>query len=263
MVSFLVVTVVACLVSGLTLFAGFGLGTLLMPAFALFFPVEVAVAATAIVHGANGLFKVGLLWREAVGRIVLRFGLPAIGAAFLGALLLTRLAGGDPLLIWRFGERAVPVAAINLVMGILIVGFALFELVPRLRRLRAPPRWLPVGGLLSGFFGGLSGHQGALRAAFLTPLNLAPAAFAGTQAVIAVMVDVARLSVYGAALRAGTMAGVSTREEWMLVGAATAAAFLGAFGGKQLLPKVTVAGVRRLTGGLLLLVGMGLASGLI
>jgi len=37
-------------VSGLTLFSGFGLGTLLMPTFVLFFPIEVAVAATAIVY---------------------------------------------------------------------------------------------------------------------------------------------------------------------------------------------------------------------
>ena len=34
----------AFLASGLTLYSGFGLGTVLLPAFALFFPVEVAVA---------------------------------------------------------------------------------------------------------------------------------------------------------------------------------------------------------------------------
>jgi hypothetical protein len=49
--SYLIICVVAFAVSGLTLFSGFGLGTLLMPAFALFFPV--AVAATAVVHLAN------------------------------------------------------------------------------------------------------------------------------------------------------------------------------------------------------------------
>ena len=38
----------ALVIALLTLFSGFGLGTLLMPAFALFFPVEVAVAATAV-----------------------------------------------------------------------------------------------------------------------------------------------------------------------------------------------------------------------
>jgi hypothetical protein len=35
--------------SGLTLFSGFGLGTVLMPAFAVFFPVPTAIAATAVV----------------------------------------------------------------------------------------------------------------------------------------------------------------------------------------------------------------------
>ena len=62
MVSFLVIALVAFGASALTLFSGFGLGTLLLPAFALFLPVEVAVSATAVVHGANSFFKAGLLW---------------------------------------------------------------------------------------------------------------------------------------------------------------------------------------------------------
>ena len=40
----LVVCLVALLASGLTFFSGFGLGTLLLPAFALFMPLEQAVA---------------------------------------------------------------------------------------------------------------------------------------------------------------------------------------------------------------------------
>lgn len=43
--SYLLICATALLVSGLTLFSGFGLGTLLIPVFALFFPVEVAAAA--------------------------------------------------------------------------------------------------------------------------------------------------------------------------------------------------------------------------
>ncbi len=57
----MLVCLVALLASGLTLFSGFGLGTLLLPAFALFFPVEIAVAATAIVHLINNLFKLLLV----------------------------------------------------------------------------------------------------------------------------------------------------------------------------------------------------------
>jgi len=60
-----VITLTAILVSGLTLFSGFSLGTILMPAFALFFPIPVAIAATADVHLANNLFKLGLVGRQA------------------------------------------------------------------------------------------------------------------------------------------------------------------------------------------------------
>ena len=55
------VCVAALLASGLTLFSGFGLGTLLMPVIALFFPLELAIAMTAMVHLSNHLFKIGLL----------------------------------------------------------------------------------------------------------------------------------------------------------------------------------------------------------
>lgn len=43
-----------------------------------------------------------------------------------------------------------------------------------------PPHWLPLGGLLSGFFGGLSGNQGALRSAFLLKAGLSKEAFIAT-----------------------------------------------------------------------------------
>ena len=55
--SYLVICAVALLASTLTFYSGFGLGTLLLPAFALFVPVEQAVALTAVVHLLNSLFK--------------------------------------------------------------------------------------------------------------------------------------------------------------------------------------------------------------
>ncbi|MBW2272960.1 MAG: TSUP family transporter [Deltaproteobacteria bacterium] len=253
----------ACGVSLLTLFSGFGLGTLLMPAFALFLPVEVAVASTAIVHAANNVFKVGLLAGGAERGVVLRFGLPAIVASFAGALALTTLSSQEPLATWSFLGRSAHVTPAKLIMGLLILGFALFELVPALRSLRAPLRWLPVGGLLSGFFGGLSGHQGALRAVFLTPLGLSPTRFASTQAVLALMVDGARLVVYGWSFAALSAAGNGVEIPWPLVAVATLSAFAGAFVGKRLLPKVSYAGLHRLVGILLLVVGIGLAAGIV
>ena len=246
-------------VSLLTLFSGFGLGTLLMPAFALFLPVQVAVASTAVVHAANNLFKAGLMAGQVDRRVLLRFGLPAVAASFVGAALLATLAVGEPLLRWSFLGRPAEVTTVKLVMGVLILIFALFELVPSLRSLRAPARWLPVGGALSGFFGGLSGHQGALRAIFLAPLGLSPTAFAGTQALIALLVDGARLLVYGSAF--ALRGEVATAIPWALVGGVTLSAFAGAFLGKRLLPKVSYGGLHLLVGALLVVVGVALATG--
>src|SRR5262245_4915249 len=192
----LVICLTALIASGLTLFSGFGLGTILMPVFAIFFPVEVAVGLTAIVHLLNNLFKVGLLGRRADVGVIVRFGLPAIAAAFLGAWLLTKLTHLRPLIEYSIGGRKFTVTPIKLIIAVLIALFAVLEISPWVNRLNIPRRLLPVGGVLSGFFGGLSGHQGALRSAFLIRSGLSKEAFIATGVVVACMVDVSRLAVY-------------------------------------------------------------------
>jgi uncharacterized membrane protein YfcA len=260
--TYLVVGLAALAASALTLFSGFGLGTLLLPVFALFFPVRVAVAATAVVHALNNLFKLTLLRREVDRALVLRFGLPAALAAFPGAWLLGALPSRS-WHTWHWGARSFDVTPVGVVMGTLILVFAAFEAVPALQRWRAPAGSLPWGGALSGFFGGLSGHQGALRAAFLTPLGLSPARFAATQSAIACMVDGARLLVYGAAFFGAHARVVASHSQWPLGAAATIAAFAGAWLGTRLLPKITLGFVRGVTAALLLVVGVGLATGLV
>jgi uncharacterized membrane protein YfcA len=262
-VTYLLIAGVAFGASLLSLFSGFGLGSLLLAAFVVFFPVDVAVSATAVVHLFNNLLKVGLLGRKAIPRILIRFGIPAVIAAFVGAYLLSRLASGAPIHTWRLGARVAQVTPLKILMGALIMGFALLDLVPRLKRFWLGERWLPLGGALSGFFGGLSGHQGAFRAAFLSQLDMQPEQYVGTQAVLATMVDVARLLVYGAALYAGHMAMVSGREPWSLVGLAILCAAAGILVGWRFLYKTTFAGLRKLIGALLMAVGVGLLTGIL
>jgi hypothetical protein len=71
------------------------------------------------------------------------------------------------------------------------------ELSSALATLAIPAKYLLLGGRLSGFFGGLSGNQGAFRSAFLIKAGLAKEAFVATGVVSAVIVDTVRLSVYG------------------------------------------------------------------
>lgn len=264
MIALVTVGVVAFGAALLTLFSGFGLGTLLLPVFALFLPLEVAVAATAVVHLANNLFKVGLVGRHADRAVVLVFGLPAILAAFVGASLLSGMTALEPITRYTVGPIHAEVSWAGLVIGPLLAFFALFDLVPRLRDLTVERRWLPWGGALSGFFGGLSGLQGALRSTFLVKCGLGRDAFIGTGVVVAVMVDLARLAVYGASFygrHLGTLGAAGAETVPVLVLTATATAFAGSFAGARLLPKVTIGFVQKVVGVSIILLGGALAAG--
>jgi hypothetical protein len=117
--------------------------------------------------------------------------------------------------------------------------------------------------LLSGFFGGLSGHQGALRAAFLSKLGLSPQAFVATSAVLGLLVDLVRLLAYGAILLGAHLAALAGSREGALVAVGALAAFAGVLLGKRVLQKITLTAVQRITGGLLLMVAVLLGLGLV
>jgi uncharacterized protein len=254
---YLVICIVALLASALTFFSGFGLGTLLLPAFALFVPIEQAVALTAIVHLLNSLFKLLLTAKHADWRVALRFGLPAVILSFAGAWLLTWLAGGAPLFTYAAFGGEVAVTPVSFIIGLLLLVFALLEFLPAFRSLAFPPKYLPVGGALSGFFGGLSGMQGALRSAFLVRVGLSKEAFVATGVVLACVIDIARLSIYSAKMPLENVV-----ERGLLL-AAVLAAFAGAVIGNRYLRKMTMPGIQRLVAALLVAVALGLMSGLL
>ncbi|MCB0305675.1 MAG: sulfite exporter TauE/SafE family protein [Calditrichaeota bacterium] len=256
--AYLIVCIVALLASGLTLFSGFGLGTLLLPAFALFFPAEVAVALTAVVHFLNNLFKLYLVGKFADRNVVLRFGIPAILAAYGGARLLLWLADMPPLLRYTLFSNSLEIMPVNLTIGVLMIGFAVMELLPERKQFTLDARYLPFGGLLSGFFGGVSGHQGALRSMFLLRCGLSKDSFIATGVVIACLIDTSRLFVYSNRFHPANF-----QESGGLLIAATLAAFAGAFIGRQYMHKITMRGVQILVAVLLFLLALGLIGGVI
>jgi uncharacterized membrane protein YfcA len=225
---------------------------------ALFFPIDLAIALTAVVHTLNNLFKCWLLGRHADGAVVLKFGLPAILAALLGARLLLYLSDLQPLLSYQILGREAQIMPVKLVVAVLMVVFALLELAPRRAPLALTPRYLPLGGVVSGFFGGLSGHQGALRSAFLIRAGLTKEGFIATGVVISVMVDIPRIIMYGVSLP-----GLHLADNRLLLAAVVLAAFGGAWLGNRLLTKVTLRLVQLLVTLMLFGIAAALGSGLI
>lgn len=132
------------------------------------------------------------------------------------------------------------------------------EGVPYFKNLEFGKDKLIIGGLLSGFFGGLSGNQGALRSAFLIKSKLSKEAFIATGIVIACLVDFSRLGIYMTRFLSSGL-----EQNLGLVVAATASAFLGAFTGNRLLKKVTLKMVQVIVTGMVLVLAIALGLGIV
>ncbi len=253
-----IISIVALVTSLLTFFSGFGLGTLLMPVFAIFFPLDQAIAMTGVVHFSNNIFKGTLVWKNTDKEVLLKFGIPAIIASFAGAWLLLSITHLPVLETYTIGSRSFSITPVKLIISVLLLFFAITELLPFFEKLSFSKKKLVLGGILSGFFGGLTGIQGALRSAFLIKAGLSKESYIATGVMIACVVDITRLSVYASNF---VTSGIAQNLTVLII--ATLAAIAGAILGNRLLKKVTISTVKYIVAIMLIFISFALGSGLI
>lgn len=254
----IILSLAAFVIAILTFFSGFGLGTILTPVFMIFFPVELAIGLTGVVHFFNNLFKLALVGKKADRSVLIRFGIPAVVSAIIGAWLLLHIPDSKPLFEYTAFGRNFEVYSVKFIISILLIFFAILDLVPFLNKIQFGKKHMPIGGVLSGFFGGLSGNQGALRSAFLIKVGLSKEAFIATTIVISCFVDFTRLTVYASRFDQGGLI-----DNIPLVISATLSAIAGAFIGNKLLKKVTLKFIQVLVAVMLIVVSVALGSGLL
>jgi len=253
-----IISLSAFVIAILTFFSGFGLGTILTPVFMIFFPVDLAIGLTGVVHFFNNIFKLILVGKGADRQVLIRFGVPAVISAFIGAWLLLRITNIPPLFSYEMSGKLFEVSPVKFIISILLIIFATLDLIPYFSKLQFGKDKLPIGGALSGFFGGLSGNQGALRSAFLIKAELSKESFIATAVVVSAFVDLTRLTVYATKF---TKAGLD--DNLTLVISATISAIIGAYIGNKLLKKVTLKFIQILVAVMLIIISIALGVGLI
>jgi uncharacterized membrane protein YfcA len=174
-----------------------------------------AVAVVGIVHGSHNAWKLKVLRSSVDYSAVRRYGWAMVVGALLGAALNTAVEA-DPLL---------------LIVGVALVVLPLLSISERWTNVRLPDAEDRIGGFGSGFFGGLTGHQGALRAMFLQKRLPNKTEYAATAAVLALVVDVTRVPVYVA------LEGWQILDAGWLIMGLVLAAILGVQLGKRWLKK--------------------------
>lgn len=251
-------SVIAFFVAILTFFSGFGLGTILTPVFMIYFPVETAIALTGVVHFSNNIFKLFLVGKRADISTLIRFGIPAVIGAFVGAWLLLKIPNTSILFSYTLLGKNFQVIPLKFLISLLLLVFAAMELFPYLNKLKFGKDVLPVGGFLSGFFGGLSGNQGALRSAFLIKAGLTKEKFIGTVVIISCFVDFTRLSVYSTRFINSELI-----DNLHILLVPTLSAIAGSYLGNRLLKKVTFHFVQVTVAVLLIILSVALGVGLL
>jgi uncharacterized membrane protein YfcA len=205
---------------------GFGIGSLLTPLLTLRLSPEFAVAVVALPHllatAARYVRHAGVVDRPTF----LRFGLLSATGGLAGALL----------------QAALSAPALLAALGALLVATGIASLTGNFGGRRPGTPFALALGLLSGFFGGLAGNQGGLRAAGLLAFDLSPRAFLATSTAVALLVDLARTPVY--LVRAGP-------RLWSLavpIAVAAVGCLVGTVWGERLLLRVSATTYRRLVG---------------
>jgi uncharacterized membrane protein YfcA len=255
---YVIIIVVALIGSGLSFFSGFGFGTLLLPVMALFFDLQTAVFATAIVHFLNNVFKLTLVGKYAHWKTVIQFGIPSAVGAFLGAEALNYLAHLQHPLHVEFWVIETDTTFLGVVMGLVLILLAAMEYSNALVRVNKAPRILWLGGIFSGFFGGLSGQQGAIRSAFLMNHFEDKQVFIGTRAALAFIVDAVRIFTYAASFQLFLQ-----HEIYLPMALALIGGMSGALIGNKFLKKTSIEWIRKTVMVFLFVMGTLMIAGLV
>lgn len=256
--SFILIGLVSLVASFLTFFSGFGLGTLLLPVFAVFFSIETAITLTAIVHFCNNIFKTTITYKDIDYRVVKSFGLSSIIGAIIGSFIFVQLAARIYTVNYQIMNFYFETSLLKITIGLLILIFTIFEFINFEKWIKPNKKTLLLGGLISGFFGGISGHQGALRTLFLSKLNLDKFQFISSGIIIALLVDISRIPVYFTNLSLPSLTnGIGPSIIAILT------ALLGAVIGKNFLRKIKINSLYKAVSICLILFSIIFAAGII
>ena len=216
--------------------SGFGIGSILTPVLMLSLPTAHAVAVVSIPHAWATTLRF-LRLRRNIDRATFRqFGVASAIGGLAGAALQSRLGS----------------AVLTIALATLLILAGGSELLRRPVPLPRTSFWRLAGGVASGFFGGLVGNQGGIRAAALLGFGLPVKALVATATASALLVDLARVPIY--LVNAGPVIARSA-PVWLV---ASAGVTIGTFIGVPVLSRIPPDTYRAVVGGLLVLLGVSL-----
>ena len=230
------IAVAATFAGAIASVAGFGIGSILTPLFAIHFGTKLAVAAVSIPHLIATALRFVRIGEHVDKRVFVSFGITSAAGGLLGALLHGRFSS----------------TALSYVLGALLVFAGIMGVTGLSRRMRFEGVAAWIAGALSGAFGGLVGNQGGIRSAAMLGMRVSKESFVATATAIALVVDVARMPVYA------IVQGKQVLESWPVLLLAIIGVVLGTLAGERVLRKIPEPLFRRIVSLIILTLGVAL-----
>jgi len=203
-------TLTAFLASIFSVLVGFGAGLIFIPIGSLFLPIKTVIALATTFFIGNNIWKSLFFWKSINWKLVIWIGLFPIAFTIIGASILLLL----------------PTDWIEKGLGLLLLFYVWDKLQLKIKlKLRG---WrIALGGALYGFFSGLTGTGGPVKAAVLDHLKLNKETFIGTMAVTGLFQNIPKTILF-------TQGGLLTKQDLPLIGFLLIAGLVGSLIGKKL-----------------------------
>lgn len=160
--------------------SGFEIGSLLTPLLSIKFDAKIAIAAVALPHLIGTMTRFMFLKTKIDKNIFLYFGITSAVGGLIGALLY-----------WKTTSHAL-----TFIFGLILIFTSVMEFSGVLRKIKIGKNAALMGGMLSGFLGGLVGNQGGIRSAALLSFDIDQKAFIATATAIGLIIDAVRMPIY-------------------------------------------------------------------
>ncbi|MFC4096132.1 sulfite exporter TauE/SafE family protein [Euzebyella saccharophila] len=212
---------------------GFGSSVFFVPVANLYFDFESVLGLTAIYHLSSNISKIVLFKKGLNKKLLLHIGIPSVIFVIVGGLL-TKLFKSTYL---------------ELFLAVFLIVLALVFLIKKELIILPNKKNAIIGGSLSGFSAGLLGTGGAIRGLTMAAFNLEKNMFIATSAFIDFLIDFSRTFVY-------YFNGFIHKDDLIYVPFLLVIGFVGTVIGKKILEFIPQDKFKRISLGLILVIGM-------
>ncbi len=214
---------------------GIGGAFIIIPLSALLLPIKKAIVILTVFFLVNDTSKAVVFRKYIDWRAVLLLWIGAIPGVILGAYSLVI---ASPVVVER-------------ILGAIILAYVVNSLFGLTKHLKLSDSAIVVGGFGYGFFAGIIGTGGPIKAAILIQLGLRKEKFIATMSSNAVLLNIIKMAIY-------SKYSLILRSEIMVMGFLVLVAVIAALTGKFFVKKITPNVFERIVMSILLISGIKL-----